>query len=1008
MRLPGIAIQNARFTIMLVILLAIFGVNSIVNMPKSEDPPVSKPGSSIFVIYPGAGPEDLEQLVVDPIEEALNELDDIKSINSRCEDGLASISIEFLAGSDPDEKFSDVNEKLNSAANQLPPEILRMETMKWSISDTNFMQIALVSDSMEYKDLEKYADRLKRKLSRIPNIKRAKILGFPQQEIRVSLNLEKMAHMKIPLNQVLGAIQTANQNIPGGTIDSGGRRFNIKTSGSFESLREIAGTVVYTEGTKVVYLRDIADVNLDYEDPKYVARFHKIPAVFVTVTQKENTNIFEIMEKLEPQLEEFAAKLPPSIQLFKVHDQSESVNARLRDFFINLAQGIILVGIVIFLAIGIRGSLIVMTAIPFSLLMGLGFIYMSGYGLQQISISGMVITLGLLVDNAIVVTENISRFRTLGANRVEAAVKGTSQIGWAIVSATATTVLAFLPIAMMQDVSGEFIRSMPLTVIYTLSASLLIALAVTPLMSTRLMTSIQPGKFRKALDRFIETRYSRWLAYALQKPKTIVTFAVLAFVASVALGPLVGLSFFPKTDKNVFFINIEAPSGTSLNKTQAIAAEIEAVLDRQPEVAFYTTNIGRSNPRIYYNIIEKRNRSNIGQFFVQLKDNVQLEQTSAVIERLRTTFSNYPKARLEIKELEQGPPVNAPVEIKIQGENMEMIRKIAGDVEEMFHKIKGLVNIDNPLDSARTDLRVKINRDKAAMHGIRLDEIDRSVRLAIAGIPVSQYRDSEGNDYDIVARSSFKNKVGLEVFDKIFLASASGNAIPLKEVADIELSTDSTLINHFNLQRSATVSADVLRGYSTPNITQRLINELDRYPWPEGCYYEVWGAKKSQDESFGGMGNAVLLAIIAIFAVLVLQFKSFLQPLIVYAALPLAIIGSILGLLITGYTFSFTAFVGLTSLVGIVVNNSIILVDYTNQLRQEGKAIVAALQEAGETRFTPIILTTMTTIGGLLPLTLRGGELWAPMGWTIICGLLTSTVLTLIIVPVLYRLFCRK
>ncbi len=1008
MRLPKIAIDNSRFTIMVVILLSIFGINAVVNMPKSEDPPVSKPGASIFVIYPGAGPEDLEQLVIDPIEETLNELDDIKSLNSRAEDGLATINIEFLAGSDPDEKYSDVNEKVNSVASQLPDEILRMETMKWSISDTNFMQIALVSETDEYRDLEKYADRLKRKLSRIKNIKRAAIFGFPKQEIRVALDLEKMASMKIPLNRVMGAIRSANRNIPGGTVDSGGRRFNVETSGSFESLREIEETIVHSEGTKVVYLKDIAAVYLDYEDPKHLARFNKVPAVFVTVTQKENTNLFDIVNQLHPQVEEFAAKLPPSIKLYYVHDQSGSVEARLRDFFINLVQGIILVGIVIFLSIGMRGSIIVMTAIPFSLLMGLGFLDLSGYGLQQISISGLVITLGLLVDNAIVVTENISRFRAMGDNRLDAAIKGTSQIGWAIVSATATTILAFLPIAMMQDVSGEFIRSMPLTVIYTLTASLLVALAITPLMSTRLLKSNPPGRIRRGLDRFIENRYRRWLAYSLQNPKAIVTAALVVFVASLALFPLVGVSFFPKTDKNVFFINVEAPSGTSLDKTDAIANEIESILERQPEVAFFTANTGRSNPRIYYNIIEKRDRSNIGQFFVQLKDSVTLPQATDLTQRLRDIFSRYPKAKLEIKELEQGPPVNAPVEIKIQGEKMEMIKKIAGDVERLFRQTDGLINIGNPMDTARTDLKIHINRDKAGMHGILLDEIDRSVRMAISGIPVSQYRDAEGNDYDIVVRSAFEGKVGLDVFDRIFLASVTGELIPLKQVAAVELSTNSSLINHFNLQRSATVSADVSRGYSVQELTAGVIDKLDRYHWPEGYYYEVWGEKKNQDESFGGMGDAIFLAIIAIFAVLVLQFRSFVQPLIVYAALPLSIIGVILGLLVTGYTFSFTAFVGLTSLVGIVVNNSIILVDYTNQLRKEGKEIAAALQEAGETRFTPIILTTLTTVGGLLPLTLRGGDLWAPMGWTIIGGLLTSTFLTLIVVPVLYRLFCRR
>ncbi len=1010
MKIPDIAIRNYQFTFIVVILLVLSGIMSLYQMPKSEDPAVAKPGANIYVIYPGATPADIEQLIVDPSEEVLNELDDIKKIESRCQDGLGVISIEFLAGSDPDEKFSDINEKLNSIREKLPEDIFSLETMKWSISDTNFLQIALISEEAEYRELEKQAERLEKILKKISGVKRAETWAFPAREVRVSLDLEKLAQLKIPINRVLAAIQAANANIPGGTIDAGIKRFSIQTSGSYESIDQIKQTVVHSEGTKVVYLKDVAQVYPGYEDNNYFARFNGRRCVFVTATQKEGSNIFDIIGNLKAKVAGFERELPSNIKLEYVYDQSESVSRRIRVFLSNLAQGIVLVGIVILIAIGIRGALIVMLAIPISLLIAIGLVDKSGYGLQQITIAGLIITLGLLVDNAIVVVENIFRFIKKGETNLDAAVKGTTQIGWAIVSATATTVLAFLPIVMMKDVSGEFIRSMPLTVVYTLTASLFIALTFTPFLASKLLRPYAKQKQSKLMaffESFIQDYYRKGLDFALKKPGLIVALAGLILLGSVALFPLVGISFFPKAEKKQFFINVTLPEGASIHETDRLVKEVEARLKSREEVDRFAANVGRGNPRIYYNVISEQRQSNIGQLFVKLKETVRREQMTRLIDELRVDFAAYPGAKIEIKELEQGPPVNAPLEIKARGEKTEVLEKIADDIEGIFRQIPALINIDNPLSTSKTDLQVKINRDKAAMYGIPLVDIDRTVRMSIAGITVSRYRDRDGKEYNIVVRSNFEtpSQPRLDIFDKIYITTAAGVLIPLKQVAGVELKLGSSRINHFNLDRSVTLTADVLGGYSVNRVTGEVISKLTQYQWPVGYDFYVGGEKESQEESFGGMGEAVVIAIIAIFAVLVLQFRSFSQPLIVYSALPLAIIGSVIALLITGYSFSFTAFVGLTSLVGIVVNNSIILVDYTNQLRRDGRELVSAVKEAAETRFLPIVLTTMTTIGGLLPLTLQGGTLWAPMGWTIIGGLLTSTFLTLIVVPVLYKMF---
>ncbi|HED11181.1 MAG TPA: efflux RND transporter permease subunit [Caldithrix abyssi] len=1010
MKLPRLAIDNHQFTLVMVVLLTLAGLASFITMPRSEDPQVAPPATSIIVIYPGASPADIEQLIVDPIEEAINELDDIKKFHSESNDGMALITVEFTGDSDAGEKYNDVVQKVGQVRNTLPGDVMSIELIKWAISNTNILQVALSSDSTSYARLKKNAERLKKKLEQIPGVRRAKIWAVPDQQVRISLDIPKMAALKIPLKLVTGALQSANVNIPAGSMDIGDRKFNIRTSGRFTSLEEIRNTIIHARAGRPLRLSDIAHVEFIDEDQTYKARFNGRRSIFLTMNQKEGTNIFNVIDAARAEIESFKAELGTDSDLFYVFDQSKSVAKRLNVFFSNLAQGMLLVGFIIFLAFGFNLSLLITLVIPLSIVIAIAFVDLSGYGLQQMSIVAMVIALGLLVDNAIVVTENIIRFQKMGYARVEAAIKGVGQVGWAVVSSTVTTVLAFVPIIMMQDMTGKFIRSMPVTVVYILLASLLLALTLTPYLASRFLKEkpeTKPRWLLRLFNGFITKTYRQRLRYVLANPKKILALTIAVFIFSLALFPLVGVSFFPKAEKNQFIININTPMGSTLDYTDGIARRVEDMLDRAPQIAGYASNIGRGNPQIYYNVQPKNESSNHAQLFVQLSTEDK-GIIAAYLDSLRRETARIPGARIDVKEFQQGPPVEAPIAIKILGDDLDELTRIARHVEKMMRETTGMINIENPLATSATDLYVSINREKAALSGIPLHEIDQTIRAALTGQEIGSYRDNQGEDYPLTLRLPRPDKMHIRDFAKIYLNTPQGEAVPLAQLAEITFKETPAVITHFKTQRNVTLKADAADGYSVNSLTAGLIEQLDNYDWPGGYGYYVGGELESRQESFGGMGKAALVALIAIFGVLVLQFRSYRQPLIVFSAIPLAITGSILALLVSGYSFSFTAFIGLTSLIGIVINNSIILVDYTNQLRAEGANINEALIKAGETRFTPIILTTATTIGGLLPLTLGGGTLWAPMGWTIIGGLTLSTVLTLLIVPTLYTVFSKE
>ena len=1004
MKLPELAVRNHQLTLVLFSLLLMLGIVSFFTMPRSEDPQFNFPAAVITIVSPGTTPLDMEKLIVDPIESELNELDDIYEFKTNIEDGLAFIRIEFLFSTNPDDKYDDVVTAVTQVRATLPDSIAHLSVEKLTPSDVNIMQLALVSEQADYLELKKHAEVLEKQLERVSGVRRTGIDALPQLEVQIQVEQRKANAFGISLGEIAQAIQNSAQNIPGGYAESGDRRFTVRTSGDYESLEQIENTVVRAIAGKIIYLRDLAHVSLTESLPIYKARFNGEKAIFISAVQREGTQIFEVRDDIDKVLEAYKPRLPEYIRMEMALDQAESVEYQITSFFDSLKQGLLLVAVMTFLVLGFKPALVVVTAIPLSIFIAIGWVDLSGFGLHQMSIIGLVIALGMLVDNAIVVVENVGRHLREGKTPAQAAIAGSNQVAMAVASGTLTTLLAFVPLVMMQNGPGTFLRAMPVTVILTLVASLLIALGLTPLLASRLGSNVNSAPYlQRKMQAFADGFYRNVLNKALAKPKQVIAISVVVLLMALALFPIIGVSLFPKAEKPMVFVNIEMPEGTSFNQTDLMTRKVEAMVRKHAIVKDIAANIGRDNPRVYYNIVPSRQTVNYAQLFVTLHER-QLRTVEPFIEELREEFKQVAGVDLTVKEFMQGPPVAAPVEIRVLGEVLDDIQEATLAVEAIMKNTPGLIAINNPISKEKVDLQVEINRDKAALLGIPLSTIDHSIRTALVGTKMGLFRDEEGDEYDLVLRLSEYADPQLDTFADIQVPTASGQLVPLLQLATVRPETGIARFHHYSTERMASVTADVLPEYTTETVTNAVVEQLNEYAWPAGVHYQIGGEQSSRKEAFGGMAKATVFALMGIFAVLVLQFRSVTQPLIVFVAIPFAATGSFLALFIAGYTFSFTAFIGFTSLVGIVVNNSIILVDYTNQMRQEGMNKIDAVAASAHTRFIPIVLTTLTTIGGLIPITLSGSGMWSPLGWVIIGGLTLSTVLTLIVVPVLYTM----
>lgn len=1001
-------VDRWQFTTVLFVLLIALGIGAIFSIPKSEDPVTEFPGVSIAVILPGADAEQMERLVAIPIENALNAIDQVQEIRSSSRTGLAVISVEFEWGEDAQEKFGEVVREVNVVRPSLPDGVVDIRMRRFNPAESAVSQVALTSPDASFRQLEAYAKALRDALERAPGVQGAEIWGAPPAEVRVAADLDRLAAYRLPITAVADALQRQGQDSPIGAVEAAGRRFNVQGTGSFESLDEIRAVPLRAADGSLLTVGAVADVSWANDERAHITRFNGERALFVSVKAKLGESVFDVIQGVNSQLDTFETTLPANITLHRAFDQSETVRHRLGTLGRDFTIAIFLV-LLTLLPLGLRASLVVMVSIPLSLAIGVVALQELGFTLNQLSIAGFVLALGLLVDDSIVVTENIARHLRNGLKPRDAAIAGVSEINVAVIGCTATLLFAFLPIMALPEGAGAFIRSLPVAVVMTIIASLVVALTIIPFLASRLLPRDAAGHSNAALDATmgaIHNVYRPALHWALAHPRKTVIIGLAAFFLSLGLIPKLGFSLFPENDSPYFMVDIEAPQGASVTETDRAVAFAESVLAEYPEIEWRFANVGRGNPQIYYNEIPPEQISNVGQIYGRFHHWKRTEGAH-VVNEIREKLDAYPGARINFKRFANGPPIEAPIAVRISGPDLAAIGELAEAVARIIRETPGTRDISNPAAERLVDLELNIDTGQAALRGVPAGAVDAALRIAVAGAPVAQFRDPAGDAFPIVLRAPRDGAMPVDALERLYVWNGQGGALPLTEIARPTLESGPASIDRFQRQRTVTVTAYTQSGYLISAATDELARRLSGLRLPPGYTISLGGEAEASERSFGGLGPAILIAIFGVLAVLLLEFRTFAVTAVVAFVIPFGIMGGLIALWLGGESLSFTAVIGFVALIGIEIKNSILLVEFANQLRERGVALREAIEQAGEVRFLPVLLTSATAIGGMTPLLLEDSPLFSPIAMVLIGGLISSTLVARIVTPAMYLLLAK-
>ena len=1008
MHIAEFAIRRWQLTLVLFTLLCALGFSAFQQVPRAVDPHFSMPVVSIVALQPGADAAEIEQTIAKPIEELVQGLEDVQSVVSASSDGNAVIRAEFDWAGNPDQYFNDTVREVTAIRNQLPADLQGLQFEKIRTTNASILQIALLSDSASWYRMEKYARDVSEALGRDKEVRQAEIYGLPQPEISVAINTGRLAELRLPASVVVDAIRVGGADVPAGAVISGARRFNVETGGAFRDLEKIRNLPIRSNDGSIIRVGDVADVKISAAEQRVKVSHNGKRAVFITANQKQGTDATKLRNRLVEELARQQALLPPDIQAVIQFDQSKDIRKRLSELARDFAIALFLV-LITLLPLGWRASVIVMISIPLSIASGLLAISAYGFNLSQLVVAGFILTLGLLVDDSIVVVENISRHLRMGKSRSEAAIDGTKEITMAVLGSTGVLVFAFLPLFFLPEGAGKFIQSFIGTIVSTITASMIVSLTIVPFLASRILKGDEPeagSLLLQWLMRKIDRFYHPMLHWALDRPRRSVWGALIGTCAAFSLVPIMGFSLFPNADTSYFRVMVEAQQGASVAETGRIVAQVSAVLKTEPAIKVRAENVGAYNPPVFYNVFQRGENPTRGEVFAMM-DTWEGTKSRAMVDRLRKQLDQISGARIRLMLFQNGAPINAPVEFRVYGPDQDELKRLAGQMEQVLRETPGTRDINNPVAFDKVDLDIRVDDAKAALLDVPAGAARRAIRLALSGERAGTYRDTEGDSYPVVVRLPLAETQPVSALESIYVSNRSGQAVQLAEISNPTLESTPAAIYRYNLQRYVGVTAQITDGVVVSKVNADAKKQMDQIPLKPGYAIAVGGEAEKINDTFAGFGPVVVVALFSIFAILVAEFGRFKEALVVAGVIPLGTFGGLIALLITGNNLSFLAIIGFIALVGIEIKNSILLVDFTTQLRQRGLGLREAIEKAGEVRFLPVLLTSVTAIGGLMPLALFGGSLYSPLAIVLIGGLISSTLLSRIVTPAMYLLVVR-
>lgn len=1002
-------------------IIIIMGASAYNSLPKESTPSITIPVIMVSVQYFGVSPKDMESLVTKKLETKLDEIRQVKELRSSTSEGIVIVEVEFEADMDVESALQRVRDKVNQAKAEMPSDIEEPYVTEISFDDFPILMLNL-SGRYGLLRLKKVAEDLQDKIESVSGVLGVDISGELEREVQVDIDPIRLRACNLALSDVIETIVSENLTLPGGKIEGGGVSFTVRVPGEFDDPGIVGDLVVDAPGEIPIYIRDLADVRYGFKERLTYARQDGVECITLSIRKRPAENLIQIADEVKRILEEAEAFFPPTTEVTVVADQSREIRNIVADLENNIFSGLILVVLVLFAFLGFRNSLFVGIAIPLSMLISFIVISILGYTLNMVILFSLILALGMLVDNAIVIVENVFRHRMEGYSRMESASKGTNEVALPVIASTVTTICAFGPLIFWPDLIGEFMKYLPITLIITLSSSLFVALIINPTVCS-VFLKIPETKKETRVDRAFRKTvyyYRGKLRLALDHPViTLVGVTLVLILTIICYGFFgKGVEFFPESDPNYAYIDIIAPLGTRLDVSDGIVRQVEEELKKYPDVKHYVSTVGSSADIFWGGGAGTPHASRITVEFHDYHDRPR--PSMEAIEEMRRPFTRIPGARIDVTMPSGGPPTGAPVDVELLGEDFDVLGRLAKQVEEKIKGIAGIVDLKSDFDEGRPEVRVHIDREKAALYGLSTASIATTIQTAVMGTEASKYRVGE-DEYDITVRFREQDREAFESLDQITVFY-EGSHIPLSNFARFELAAGLGSITRKNQDRVVSVTANA-EGRLSNDVLGDVVEVLEDFPLPPGYSIRFSGETEDQDKASAFLQRAFGIAILLILLVLISQFNSVVLPVIILLSVLLSFIGVLWGLILLRMPFGIIMTgVGVISLAGVVVNNAIVLIDYIQKLRARGLEKTEAIVHAGAIRLRPVVLTAVTTILGLIPLVtgftfdLRayrfriGGESsdwWGPMGVAIIFGLTVATFLTLVIVPVLYSVLTR-